>query len=199
MKVQCRRVASMKKVKSSAWIATCCAIFASTIAGGVSADAPQSPYQLPSSAQDIGYLLQSVNWYRHVYAERQVASDAADLLFLHSNQAIEAQIVKLSFEFAKADAALVTTASSPHNAPPTPAPADRPTSNLAHFIELKNRSDQANEQASHDIDTLNEKIGAARKADRKKLQAALDDAQSRLALLHAVSQTVSDLAEFLQS
>ena len=189
----------MKKVKSSAWIATCCAIFAATIAGGVSADAPQSPYQLPSSAQVIGYLLQSVNWYRHVYAERQVASDAADLLFLHSNQAIEAQIVKLSFEFAKADAALVTTASSPHNAPPTPAPADRPTSNLAHFIELKKRSDQVSEQAFHDIDTLNEKIGAARKADRKKLQPALDDAQSRLELLHAVSQTVSDLAEFLQS
>ena len=59
--------------------------------------------------------MQSVNWYRHVYAERQVASDPEDLVFLNDNQAIESQIVKLSFEFAKADAALAKTATSPHD------------------------------------------------------------------------------------
>jgi len=189
----------MKKVKFGACIATCCAIFAATIASGLSADAPQSSYQLPSNAQVIGYLLQSVNWYHHGYAERQVASDPADLLFLNNHQAIETQIVKFSFEFAKADAALATTASSPHNAPETPAPNDPPPSNLAHFIELKNRSDQVSQQAIQDIDTLNEKIGAARKANRNILKAALDDAQSRLELMHAVSQTVDDLIKFVQS
>ncbi len=189
----------MKKVKFGACIATCCAIFAATIASGLSADAPQSSYQLPSNAQVIGYLLQSVNWYHHGYAERQVASDPADLLFLNNDQAIETQIVKFSFEFAKADAAVATTASSPHNAPETPAPNDPPPSNLAHFIELKNRSDQVSQQAIQDIDTLNEKIGAARKANRNILKAALDDAQSRLELMHAVSQTVDDLIKFVQS
>jgi hypothetical protein len=189
----------MKKVKFGACIATCCAIFAATIASGLSADTPQSSYQLPSNAQVIGYLLQSVNWYHHGYAERQVASDPADLLFLNNNQAIETQIVKFSFEFAKADAALATTASSPHNAAETPAPNDPPPSNLAHFIELKNRSDQVSQQAIQDIDTLNEKIGAARKANRNILKAALDDAQSRLELMRAVSQTVDDLIKFVQS
>jgi hypothetical protein len=33
----------------------------------------------------------------------------------------ESQIVKLSFEFAKADAALAKTATSPHDPPATPA------------------------------------------------------------------------------
>ena len=61
-----------------AHIATCCAIFAIAISGGLSADTTQNSYQLPSDAQVMGYLLQSVTWYRHLYTERQVASDPGD-------------------------------------------------------------------------------------------------------------------------
>ena len=184
-------------MKSSVRIATCCAILATATVSGLSADIPQSSYQLPSDAQVIGYLLQSVNWYRHVYTERQVASDPGDLVFLNDNQAIESQIVKLSFEFAKADAALAKTASSAHDVATTSA---APSSvDLAHFVELKNRNDQVTQQIRADIGKLNEKIASSRKADRKKLKAALDDAQSRLELLQAVSQAVNDLIEFVQT
>src|SRR5882757_11270696 len=177
-------LARANNMKSSVRITTCCAILATAMVRGLSADIPQSWYQLPSAAQVIGYLLQSVNWYRHVYTERQVASDPGDLVFLNDNQALESQIVKLSFEFAKADSALAKTATSPPDALATlaaPASAD-----LAHFIELKNQNDQLTQQTSEDIGKLNENIGSARKADRNKLNAALDDAQSRLQLLQAV-------------
>jgi hypothetical protein len=184
-------------VNRYAHIAACCAIFAIAISRGLSADTTQSSYQLPSDAQVIGYLLQSENWYRHVYTERQVASDPGDLVFLNDNQAIESQIVKLSFEFAKADVALARTATSTHDAPATLA---APTSaDLTHFIELKNRNDQVTQQTSADIGKLNEKIASVRKADRKKLEAALEDAQSRLELLQAVSQAVNDLIQFVQT
>ena len=180
-----------------AHIATCCAIFAIAISGALSADTTQGSYQLPSNTQVIGYLLQSVNWYRHVYVERQVANEPADLMSLDDNRAIEQQIVTLSFEFAKADAVLAKAATSPHDAPGTPvAPA---SADLAHFIELKNRNDQVTQQISEDIGKLNEKIASARKADRKKLKAALDDAQSRLELLQAVSEAVNDLVQFVQT
>src|ERR1700721_2152465 len=110
-----------------------CAIFAITISCGLCADTTQGSYQLPSDRQVIGYLLQSENWYRHVNTERQVASDPGDLVFLNDYQAIESQIVKLSFEFAKAEVALAKTATSPHDAPATlqdPAFAD-----LATFMD----------------------------------------------------------------
>jgi Mechanosensitive ion channel len=178
-------------------IATHCAIVAIAMSGGLSADTTEGSYQLPSDAQVIGYVLQSVNWYRHVYTERQVASDSGDLVFLNDNQAIESQIVKLSFEFARADVALAKTAASRHDAVATlaaPASAD-----LTHFIEVKNRNDQLTQQTSADIGKLNEKIASARKTDRKKLKAALDDAQSRLELLQAVSQGVNDLIQFVQT
>jgi len=184
-------------VNRYARMATCCAIFAIAISVVLFADSTQGSYQLPSDTQVIGYLLQSENWYRHVYTERQVASDPGDLVFLNDNQAIERQIVKLSFEFAKADVAIAKTAMPPHDAPAKvagPVSAD-----LAHFIELKNRNEQVTQQTSADIRKLNEKIASARKADRNKLKAALDDAQSRLELLQAVSQAVNELIQFVQT
>jgi hypothetical protein len=198
-----RKASSVNKAGRAGWtcryahIATCCAIVAIGISGGLSADTTQDAYRLPSDAQVIGYLLQSVNWYRHVYTERQFASDPGDLVFLNDNQAIERQIVELSFEFAKADVALAKAATPLRDAPATlaaPASAD-----LVHFIELKNRNDQVTQQTSEDIGRLNQKIASARQADRKKLQAALDDAQSRLELLRAVSQGVNDLIQFVQT
>jgi Mechanosensitive ion channel len=184
-------------VNRYAHIVTCYTIFAIAISGGLSADSTQNPYQLPSDAQVVGYLLQSVNWYRHVYTERQVASDPGDLVFLNDNQAIESQIVKLSFEFAKADAALAKAPISPHDTSAivaAPASAD-----LARFVRLKNRDDQLTQQTSENIGELNKKLASARKSDRKTLKAALEDAQSRLELLQAVSQAVNDLIQFVQT
>jgi len=194
------RQASSRKAAKREPVRFHCRLFCDfriAISGGLSADTTQNSYQLPSDTKVIGYLLQSVNWYRHVYTERQVGSDPGDLVFLNDNQALESQIVKLSFEFAKADAALAKTATATHDAPATlAAPA---STELAHFIEFKNRNDQLTQHISEDIGKLNEKITSAREADRNKLKAALDDAESRLELLQAVSEAVNDLVQFVQT
>ena len=183
-------------MKQGAQVAACCAMVAAAIAGALSADATQSTYQLPSNSEVIGYLLQSVNWYRHVHTERQVVSEPADLMFLDDNQAIERQIVKLSFEFAKADATLQTSPTSLHG---RTTPSDSPPADLAHFIELKNRNDQRRQQAIEEIKNLDNTLNRAKGSDRRKLKAAEEDAQTRLQLLDAVARGVNDLVEFVQS
>jgi hypothetical protein len=181
--------------KQCTQVAACCAIVAAAIASGLSADVPSRTYQLPSNSEVIDYLLQSVNWYRHVYADREVAHEPADLMFVADNQAIERQIVKLSFDFAKADATLQTSATSLHGGTtPSDSPAD-----LAHFIELKNRNDQRSQQAIEEIKNLDKKVSRAKGGDRIKLQAADEDAQTRLQLLNAVAQGLNDLVEFVQT
>jgi hypothetical protein len=185
-----------RKLKQGARVAACCAIVAAAIAGGLSADTPPSAYQLPSNSEVIEYLLQSVNWYRHVYTERQVAHEPADLMFLDDNQAIERQIVKLSFEFAKAGAVLETSAAFSHRRPTSP---DSPSADLAHFIELKKRNDQLSQQASEEIKNLDKRLTRAKGADRGNLKAAEEDAQTRLQLLDAVAQGINDLVAFVQS
>jgi small-conductance mechanosensitive channel len=172
------------------------AIVAAVMAGGLSADTPPSAYQLPSNSEVIDYLLQSVNWYRHVYAERQVANEPGDLMFLDDNQAIERQIVQLSFEFAKADATLQTSATSLHG---KTTASDSPPADLAHFIELKTRNDQLSQEAIEEIKNLDKRLSRAKGVDRRKLQAAKEDAQTRLHLLSAVAQGLNNLVEFVQT
>ena len=183
-------------MKRGAQVAICCGIVAASIVGELSADTPPTTYQLPSNSAVIGYLLQSVNWYRHVYAERQVANEPADFMFLDDNQAIERQIVKLSFEFAKADVVVGTSAASPHGGTTS---TDPPPADLAHFIELKKRIDELSQQATEEIKNLDKRLNAASRADRGKLKAAEEDAQTRLHLLDAVTQGLNDLVEFVQN
>jgi hypothetical protein len=182
-------------VKRNASIAICCVFVATAIVGGLSAGAPQT-YELPANEQVVGYLLKSVNWYRHAYVEQQVANGPAGLIFLDDNRGIELQIVKLSFEFAKADATLETTAPSPHGGPTL---SDPPTSDLAYFIELRNRNDQVRPEAIQEVETLNKKIARAKNSERQELQAALEDAEGRLQLLEAFAQTINDLIGFGES
>jgi hypothetical protein len=181
-------------VNRGARIFACCVIVAS-IAGGLFAD-PLQPFQPPSNTQVVGYLLQSVSWYRHVYSAQPVASGPTGLMFLDDNRAIQLEIVKLSFEFAKADATLQTTVPPTHDGPSPSQPA---TSDLARFIELKSRNDQVKQEAIQDIQILNEQIGRARNSERQKLKTALESDQRRLQLLEAVGQSINDLIDFVQS
>ena len=183
-------------LQQGAKVAAGCAIVAAAMAGGVTADTQPGTYQLPSNSEVIGYLLQSVNWYRHVYTERQVANEPADLVFLDDDQAIERQIVTLSFEFAKADAMLETGAAFSHGRPPSSEP---PPADLAHFMELKNRNDQLSQQAIEEMKSLDNTLNRTKGADRRKLRAAEEDVQTRLQLLDAVAQGLNDLVEFVQS
>lgn len=137
-----------------------------------------------------------MNWYRHGYAERQVANEPADFIFLDDNQAIERQIVKLSFEFAKADAVLETSAASSHDGTTS---TDPPPADLAHFIELRKRNDELSQQSMEEIKNLDKRLNSAKGADRNKLKAAEVDAQTRLHLLDAVAQGLNDLVKFVQS
>jgi hypothetical protein len=182
-------------LKQGAQVAACSAIIAAAMIGALSADTSPSTYQLPSNSQVIGFLIQTVSWYRHVYAERQVAKEPTDLMFLDDNQAIERQIVNLSFEFAKADARLQTSAAPLHGR----AASSDPPADLARFIELKNRNDVLTQQTTHEIKNLDKRMNKVKGADRRKLNAAEADAQTRLQLLNAVAQGLNDLVQFVQS
>jgi hypothetical protein len=183
-------------LKQGSRVAVCCAIVAAAMADALSVDILPSTYQLPSNSEVIGYLLQSVSWYRHVYTERQIANEPADLVFLDDNQAIERQIVRLSFEFAKADDALERSAAASRG---RAASSDASPADLAHFIDLKNRNDQLSQQTMEEIKNLDKKLNKAKGDERRNLKAAEEGAQTRLQLLDAVAQGLSDLVAFVQS
>jgi hypothetical protein len=74
-----------------------------------------------------------------------------------------------------------------------------PAADLAHFIELRNRNDQLTQKTIEEVKNLDKRLNKANGADRGTLQAAKEDAQTRLQLLSAVAEGLNDLVEFVQS
>jgi len=186
---------------TSARLSACSVLlFVMLISSGLSADIPlPKSYDFPSKQQVIKFLTESIDWYRHLSVERQIATEPSDLLFLDDNQPIGTQVVQLSFAFARADASLAATFPAPASEQGGAAIADASSSDFKHFVEMKTKSDDASRQASEDLESIKKKLLTARRADRKTLEAALAETQSRLELLQARSTSLRDLVEFIRA
>ncbi len=161
---------------------------------------PTAPaYQIPSDRQVIAFLLQSVDWYRHTSNEQQIATTSADILFLQDTRPIAVQVVRASFDFAKAGAAVMPMSAQGPTGNATIAAETSSSADLAHFIPLQKKSQDAIEKATQEVDILKRKAEKARRKDRRQLQAALEEAQSRLEFLKAGSQRIHDILEFLHA
>jgi Mechanosensitive ion channel len=165
---------------------------------GISAEVPPTASNFPSDQQVIAFLTESIDWYRHRAIEERLATEPADLVFLQDNRPIAAQVVQLSFDFARADASLAA-AFQAGNQKASAAIASRFSTDLAHFVQLENNADEASRQASQEIETIKKRLATAHGAERRTLQAALDVTQRRLDLLQAGAASLRELVEFVQA
>jgi len=165
----------------------------------LSADSPPvGSYNLPSKQQTLTFLTETIEWYRYFSAERQVGTEPFDLLFFDNNQPISAQIVQLSFDFARTDASLATTA---QDSPPTQGGGipNALSSDSLHLIQMEVKSEAESKKAGEDLKSIKTKLATARRADRKKLEAESADAQTRLTLLQARSKSLLNLVDLIQA
>src|SRR5271166_1089581 len=87
----------------------CYLLLPAAIAVGLSAEVSPAASDLPSNQQVVAFLTESIDWYRHRAIARQIATEPVDLVFLEDNRPVAAQIVQLSFDFARADASVAAT------------------------------------------------------------------------------------------
>ena len=150
---------------------------------------------LPSNQQVIAFLTQSIDWYRHCAIEGQIATDPVDLVFLEGNRPSAAQILQLSFDFARADAQI---SASPQANSRTGSTATG-SAELAHFVQLEDKTELQRRQASEEIEVIGKRLKTAHGADRRELQAALETTQSRLDVLQTGLITLRQSIEFVQA
>ena len=175
----------------------CCLPALAIITVGLSAEVSPAVSDLPANQQVLAFLTQTIDWYRHRGIERQIATDPVDLAFLEDNRPIALQIIRLSFDIARADAAVAATSTAVSQKQST-ANASGSSPDLAQFLAWQNNVELASQQASQQIEDLKKKLLSARGADRSNLQAALDAAQSRITVLQAGSATLQQLVEFVR-
>ncbi len=164
---------------------------------GLSAQVSPAASDFPSNQQVIAFLTESIDWYHHCAIERQITSEPVDLVFLEDSRPGAAQIVQLSFDFARADAQFSATPSADSQKGSTETATGSP--DLAQFVQLENNAELQRRQASEELEVIIKNIKTAHGAHLRELQAALDATQSRLDVLQAGLATLRQLVEFMQA
>lgn len=176
----------------------CTLVVVAVLVAGLPAQVTPAVSDLPSDQQVIAFLTQSIAWSRQGAVEAQIAANPADVVFLEDNRVIAAQIVQLSFDFARA-AASVASLAPPSTQKMDTAAAGGASAELARVGQVQEQAAVAARQASQQIEDIKKELSTARGAERRKLQAELDATQSRLDLLNAGLASLHEVVEFART
>jgi small-conductance mechanosensitive channel len=147
---------------------------------------------LPGAQDVISYLNQSIDWHHQLALEQQAATDANDLLFLEDDRQAATDVVRLSFEFARADAQVLASQGA---AETQTAPSS--SSKYASLIQAAKDADAEVQQTKSELDADKNNLQTARGSQRQKLQSEIDELQAELDLAQSRSKTLHDILHFV--
>ena len=160
------------------------------------ADAPTQPEAsatqpraVMTSDQVVQVLDETVDWYRTLGIQQQASRQPSDLLILYANRQTADQIMKLVFDFARANAELLSSDAGEKKAAEEAA-SEQSLSQLRKRLEDQRASIQAEIEASR------RQLAGTKKQDQATLQSRISVLQGQLDLLNARRNMLSSMAQF---
>jgi small-conductance mechanosensitive channel len=144
----------------------------------------------------LSYLNQSIDWYRQYAVEQQLATDPEDVLFVNDHRQLADQIIRLSFEFALAEADLEPRAGTT-NAQTLNAPSAAPRSGYASLPETAAKADQQVKKSQDELQSWKAKLEGATARNRKAIESAIAETQSELKLAEARRDMLRNMVQFV--
>jgi len=172
-------------------------IIAAVFTSGIvwTASSVEPPTQLPSEQQVLTFIGNTIEWYRQLPTSQRIGSEPADLFFLEDNRPTAIEIVRLSFQFGKAVAAIKPPQSTPVHPETKPAtPADR---EVPYLLSIKNKLGASAQRSGDRLQSLLQAKLAARAPNKSKLDAEITEMRVRIELLNAISAGYQNLADFV--
>lgn len=138
----------------------------------------------------IPFLNQSVIWYRQLNAQQQLVNEPSDVLFLSDNRRIADQVVRLSFDFARARA----QALGAQQASATSGTANT-SSQYQRLADLVAKADQQVKQSQQELEGMRAKLGSTTGKKRRTLEASIAETESELELFQARRDAMRSLLQ----
>ena len=158
----------------------------------------QKDGSLPRRQQVIGFLTRSIEWYRSSSFEREIPIQSADVPLRENAQAVRLQILRLSFDYAKALAVDQARSSISRDQPDASAP-DSSESDLQHWMKIEAQCDAEAQEARKDVASIRSDVEAHRGKDRTKLEVALSESESHVDLVQAKCRSYGNLLDFVRT
>jgi small-conductance mechanosensitive channel len=148
----------------------------------------------PDSARVVQFLTHTIEWYRQLSTEQQIATEPSDLIFVNDDKEVANQIVRLSFDFARADADLV---SKPGAATPATSQGGGAPSQYQGLIQMAAKLDKQAQEDQQEVVTTRQKLETATGKARQQLQSQLSEIQGEVDLDNARRDVMRNMVEFV--
>ena len=147
----------------------------------------------PDSSEVIQFLNQTIDWYRHVGSEQQIATELNDLSVVSDNGRMADQIVRLAFDFARADAELIAKQGN------FVANQDKSSgsSQYSSLLQLEAKVEKQAQETQAELDFLHRQMQVATGKKRQQLQAQAEETQGELDLARARLDALHNMARFV--
>jgi small-conductance mechanosensitive channel/cell pole-organizing protein PopZ len=145
----------------------------------------------------LGHLNAAINWYRNASGKVQTVGLPSDELYQDNAQALAAQVVRLAFESARAEAQLISAANNgASNDAGQNAQTPTQEEKLAQFaaqVKAKIEQDQAQ------LDALDKQLASATGSKKQSLLDQREKLQGDLELNKAMQDAVQRMSTFIQN
>jgi small-conductance mechanosensitive channel len=139
----------------------------------------------------LDHLNAVVDWYRHAMTRVQTVGLPSDAMYQFNAESMAAEVAKLAFQSAQAEAALIPAA--------TPPSGNNASSSQQNLAKLQSDVNARISTLEAQISTLNQQISGARKAQLQELMAQKEGAQGELDLNKAMLQTFEQMSQFMST
>lgn len=146
----------------------------------------------PSPFDIMGFLGQTVDWYRMTDAEAHIADQPSDVLYVYDNRQVANQVVSLTFAYARAQAQQIV-AQNPNATAPTD---DANESRVQNLTRLSTQADEAVRKEQNEVATLRAKLANATGHAQTVIQSQLDEEESELQIAQERSDTLKNVLQF---
>jgi small-conductance mechanosensitive channel len=154
---------------------------------------------LPSIPLDgsavLHHLNQVISWYRHATTGVQSAGLPSDTIYEDNTRNLADQVVKLAFQSARAEAALITAQQKANGA----NQATAETTQQQNLQQLEAKTSSQINQLQTQIESLDKQIERAPASRRASLVSQRDAVQGQLELQKALLEAIQKMASFVES
>ena len=171
----------------------CTALLIGLSFGGIIASSQNITTNPPDTSRVIPFLARTIEWYRQLSVEQQIATDPNDVIVVNDNRQVADQVVRLAFDYARAEA---DQEAKPRSTTPAPGQDAVPTQYQA-LIQLENKIEQQARETQAEVDALRQKVDAATGKARQQLQSQLSETQGELDLDNARRDAMRSMVEFV--
>lgn len=152
----------------------------------------------PSSGADaqgvLSFLNQTIVWYHQLTTLQQFATEPSDILFLNDSRQVAADVVQLSFDFARARAQVLSAQAK--DATSATDSSNQP-SNYQSLSALSAKMDGQVKELQGEIDNLRRQLDSATGKKLTELRAALSETESEQQLAQARRDNLRTLLTFV--